>query len=592
MKSWANIKLFLKLAYHVSPSYLWLLVANALLMSARVLSNVILPKYLIDELLGLGRGDQLLLWGGLLVGANLFFGWLEKTSKRLREVRYTWMQHRMQEEMANRIMGVKYEYLETPYYLDLKERALFAARNQSALEQFVGAITQLIQYSITIAGIVGILLLLSPWMVVVLLIGIVLHLLINRSFKKYQNRFYAELMPINRRYGYYMNLSMDRKIAKDIRLFDMSDLLIQTVRRYNDHIMSEFHTYFHKEGLATGMLRVLQAIQTGIIYLYLSLRVFTTQWGPTISIGSFSMYVSASIQFSIASAGFLDQFVIVNQMLKYLEPFFEFMTLPMEEEEGKRLALEGPITSIRFEHVSFTYPNATSEVLSDVNFEIKQGEKVSIVGLNGAGKTTLIKLLCRLYAPSQGTIYVNDVDLNDYDRRQYLAKLSVVFQDYRLFEYTIQDNIVGSETFEEQRLQETTQQVSLSKTLADLPLGVQTPMDKNINEQGVELSGGQQQKVAIARALYKESSLVILDEPTSALDPLAEAEIYEHFNHLVHDRTAIYISHRMSSSVFCDRVLILDGGTVADYDTHSNLMKKKGSLYYRMFQSQADNYRL
>ncbi|MFA6739748.1 MAG: ABC transporter ATP-binding protein, partial [Bacilli bacterium] len=176
--------------------------------------------------------------------------------------------------------------------------------------------------------------------------------------------------------------------------------------------------------------------------------------------------------------------------------------------------------------------------------------------------------------------------------RQYLAKLSVVFQDYRLFEYTIQDNIVGSETFEEQRLQETTQQVSLSKTLADLPLGLQTPMDKNINEQGVELSGGQQQKVAIARALYKESSLVILDEPTSALDPLAEAEIYEHFNHLVHERTAIYISHRMSSSVFCDRVLILDGGTVADYDTHSNLMKKKGSLYYRMFQSQADNYRL
>jgi ABC-type multidrug transport system fused ATPase/permease subunit len=268
------------------------------------------------------------------------------------------------------------------------------------------------------------------------------------------------------------------------------------------------------------------------------------------------------------------------------------MTLPLEEEEGKRLPLEGPITSIRFDHVSFSYPNASHEVLKDVTFEIKQGEKVSIVGLNGAGKTTLIKLLCRLYAPSQGTIYVNGIDLNDYDRRQYLAKLSVVFQDYRLFEYPIQDNIVGSETYDEQRLHETVQQVSLSKTLADLPLGLQTPMDKDINELGVELSGGQQQKVAIARALYKESSLVILDEPTSALDPLAEAEIYEHFNHLVHDRTAIYISHRMSSSVFCDRVLIIDGGSVADYDTHANLMKKKGSLYYRMFQSQADNYRL
>jgi len=197
-----------------------------------------------------------------------------------------------------------------------------------------------------------------------------------------------------------------------------------------------------------------------------------------------------------------------------------------------------------------------------------------------------------MYQADSGEILINGKNIYDYEYLSYMNTISAVFQDYRLFNFTIAENIACEDAAKTERIEQLIDEVGLREKIDELPHGVESRFGKEYDEEGIEMSGGQGQKIAIARALYKKASMVILDEPASALDPIAEAEIYEKFNSLVEDKTAIYISHRMSSSVFCDRILIIDGGTVADYDTHENLMKKTESLYYKLFMSQAENYRL
>lgn len=215
------------------------------------------------------------------------------------------------------------------------------------------------------------------------------------------------------------------------------------------------------------------------------------------------------------------------------------------------------------------------------------------MGLNNAGKTTIVKLICRLFEPDSGRILWNGIDIRDYDYEAYIDKLSCVFQDFQLFPFTIQENIVtqksGQDEKEEKRLWQVLEEVDMREAVETLPNKAQTYLDKSLYEEATDLSGGQKQKLAIARSIYKESDLVILDEPTAALDPLAESEVYENFNQLVQNRTAIFISHRMSSSIFCDRIILLENGKIAGFDSHEKLMKGH-NLYRKLFETQAKNY--
>ncbi|MDD4543715.1 MAG: ABC transporter ATP-binding protein, partial [Clostridia bacterium] len=250
------------------------------------------------------------------------------------------------------------------------------------------------------------------------------------------------------------------------------------------------------------------------------------------------------------------------------------------------------IESIEFENVSFKYPKTDRLILDDISFVIEKGQKISIVGLNGAGKSTIVKLICRLYKPDSGKILINKKDIHEYSYKEYLSCISAVFQDYKLFNFSIQENISCKDISEDDpKVKNILDMVSMSKKIESLPNGVKSLFGKEYDEEGVEFSIGQSQKIAIARALYKGSGFVILDEPTSALDPIAEAEIYENFNDLVGDKTAIYISHRMSSSVFCDKILVINEGKIEAFDTHKNLLKDENSLYSKLFTSQAVNYR-
>ena len=232
-------------------------------------------------------------------------------------------------------------------------------------------------------------------------------------------------------------------------------------------------------------------------------------------------------------------------------------------------------------------------IVKSGSFHIEDREKAALIGLNGAGKSTLIKLICRMYQADSGEILINGRNIYEYEYISYMNTISAVFQDYRLFNFSIAENIsCQAKDCDAAEIKRLIHEVGLEEKVSELPLGMESRFGKDYDEDGIEMSGGQSQKIAIARALYKKASMVILDEPASALDPIAEAEIYEKFNSLVEDKTAIYISHRMSSSVFCDKILIINDGTVADFDTHENLMRKTESLYYKLFMSQAENYKI
>lgn len=591
MNNIKKLKMFFSLAWSISPMYILLLIFSTLVNSGQILVNVILPKFLIDELIGNQDVYSLILFGSAIVLSNLLFAFLSNTIKRVMEIKNMDIRLKMSQTMANKIMNVEYSYLENPYYLDLKERAVFAINNQSALENLINNIATGLKTFITIAGLVAIMFTLSWVLVLLLAISVLISLLIYRFFMKYQMNFFQEIIPINRKYGYYVGLCFNDKIQKDIRLYGMSKMLTDRVTHYNAEINSWFSAYYKKQGIYMGLYGVINDLQAALAYGYVALRVMTNLLGNKISLGSFTMYVTAAINFSTSTAEFGRSIITIMQMLGYLDPFMEFMSLPNESKQDGATTFTGEIKTIEFRNVSFKYPGSEKYVLHNISFDINKGEKISIVGLNGAGKTTLIKLICRLYHPTSGEILINGYNIFDYEHESYMRKIAAVFQDYKLFAFSIDENITCKEKdIDVDRTMEIIEDVGLKNKVDSLPNGISSLFGKAYDESGIEMSGGESQKIAIARALYKDASLIILDEPTSALDPLAEADIYENFNRMVGGKTAIYISHRMSSSVFCDKILIIEDGRVADYDSHTNLLEKKESLYYKLFNSQAVNY--
>lgn len=588
MKQIEKIKLVFGLVWKISPSYFLLLFINSLGYSAQILLNVILPKYIIDGLMAKEPLQVLFQWVLLIAVSNVFLSLLKKTTKRFLDVKQENVYWQIERAFAKKVMSVEYQHLEDPYYLDLKERASYAMRNQGAVYNLVNHSLNFFNQLLTVIGLVAIMLRLSWILVGSLLVMVGIILFIQSAFSKYQQQFFADLLPINRKYGYYVGLSFEKTLHKDVRIYGMSEMLGDIVTSYNKEITSWFTKFYRKMGLYMGLFQVVVVLQTIFAYGFVSMNTLNNGMG----IGDLTMYVSSAVSFSSAVIAMGTALIVIFQMLGYLEPFAELMNVSDEEKLQGDKKLE-TVETIEFEHVTFAYPKTDKKILNDISFQINKGEKISIVGLNGAGKSTVVKLLCRLYKPDEGSIKINGIDIFEYNHESYLNSMAAVFQDFKLFNFTIQENItcrpVGVDTKLVEKLIE---DVSLEEKIKELPQGINSLFGKEYDDEGVEFSGGQAQKIAIARALYKDASLVILDEPTSALDPIAEAEIYEKFNSLVGDKTALYISHRMSSSVFCDKVLVIKEGKIEAFDSHKNLMLDTEGIYYQLFMSQARNYQL
>ena len=327
---------------------------------------------------------------------------------------------------------------------------------------------------------------------------------------------------------------------------------------------------------------------TGIAYVYVCLKA----WAGAFGVGQIAQYVGAITSLAGGVSELLRSLAILRTNTVYLRTVFEFLDLSNDMYQGsltteKRSDRE---YDVEFRHVSFRYPGSGNWALKDVNLKFKVGERLAVVGPNGSGKTTMIKLLCRMYDPTEGEILLNGINIRKYDYDQYLAIFSVVFQDFQLLSQPLGENVAGAMEYDRKRARNALETAGLAGRLESLPQGLDTYLYRDFDTSGVEVSGGEAQKIAIARALYKDAPFIVLDEPTAALDPIAEAEVYAGFDTLIEDRTAIYISHRLSSCKFCDRIAVFENGSIVQSGTHEGLLAEAGGTYERLWEAQAQYY--
>jgi len=330
---------------------------------------------------------------------------------------------------------------------------------------------------------------------------------------------------------------------------------------------------------------VINSFRDGISFFYIGYLAIK----KLLTLGDFSMCVSAASTLYWSLFNIVRGVQEITKRCNYAADFLTFLDYPAAMSKGTKETKQGEHV-IEFCNVSFKYPRSENFVLRNINLTIRSGEHLSIVGLNGAGKTTFIKLLCRLYDVTEGEIKIDGINIKEYSDEAYRKLFAVVFQDFKLFAFSLKENIALGDEEDAEKIEEVLKLSGLYEDAMKLEHGLDTTLYKSFDEQGTELSGGQQQKVAISRALYRNAPIVILDEPTAALDPVAEYEIYKKFDSLVGGKTAIYISHRLSSCKFCDHIAVFAEDTIKEYGTHDSLVNKENGIYAEMFAAQAQYY--
>ena len=562
----------------------------SLVRAASGMINLLLPKLLIDgfaQSWEMGRFTAAITAFALVKYLLLQGSALLERANKLRQEK---LDLRLPMMLSEKTMRLPYRMLEDPEVLDLKERALFPIVSYGAVYQVLNSGLTLLTSGITLVTLSAVLFRFSPVFLLALLIMSFIALLLSARFMKTVQKTQQEIIPINRRYGYYANTAGEPLFQKEHRIYGMDRLMIKKIRAYNAMINDWLHTINVKQGNNEALEALISGLVRLMAYGYTAARVLGEGFGPRIGLGDFSVIVMAADSFFKNFHAVSRALLMTGQTAAHLIPFCRFIDLPENEGESEDTAREmAPFESLRFENLSFSYPKTGRLILDKISFEIRAGEKISIVGLNNAGKSTIVKLICRLFEPDSGRILYNGQDIRGLDRSGYLKQLSCVFQDFRLFPFSIADNVAADGPDDEEGLWQVLRQVGMEEAVRALPRGLDTKLNKSLWDEATDFSGGQKQKLAIARCLYRPAGLVIMDEPTAALDPLAESEVYEHFHELTQGRTAIFISHRMSSSTFCDKILLLQDGKVAAFDSHEKLMAGH-NLYRELFETQAKNY--
>ena len=330
-------------------------------------------------------------------------------------------------------------------------------------------------------------------------------------------------------------------------------------------------------------------IFTGIAYVFVCLKAWTGAFG----IGAVTKYISSITKVYSSVSGCISTIEDMQNNAVFLKQTFEFLDIPNNMYQGSLTTEKRSDRKyeIEFQNVSFRYPGCEQYALRNINLKFKIGQKLAVVGMNGSGKTTFIKLLCRLYDPTEGKILLNGIDIRKYNYKEYMMIFSVVFQDFKLFSLTLGENVAAKINYDEEKVKSALKKSGFYNRLSTMPEGLNTYLYKDFNKKGIIISGGEAQKIAIARAIYKNAPFIILDAPPAALDPIAEAEIYEKFNEITGDKTAIYISHRLSSCKFCDKIVVFHEGSVIQTGTHQELAADKSGKYFQLWTAQAQYYR-
>lgn len=551
--------------------------------------GIFLPKFLIDELLGQRRIEIILmtLIGFFLLSSvvNYSIAWLRCAySPRVTKIRTDYITM-----ISDKIMKMDFKNTEDPEVLNKIKSVMNAVMsNNTGVEGVYHTLLGLFGRLTAFVGYISIVLFLSPWILLFLIINVLISYALTMRVKKYEYSQKEKAADKDRRTFYVFDTMYDFAYGKDIRIYDLKNILIDKFKKFRGERIDISNDVQEKQLKVKIVDVILLVIRECVVYGYLIYNVLFTGMG----IGDFTMYFSTINGFGDWMKGILDDLANIKAQNMYLDDMREFLEIKSENKEKTR---DIPIDSsyeIEFKNVSFKYPKTDKYIYKNLSLKIKKGQRLAIVGINGAGKTTFVKLLCRLYEPTSGEILINGVNIKDFSKEEYYKILSVVFQDIKTFAFTVAENVSleNLEDVDREKVLHCIEKAGVGEKINSLQKGIDTSLLKILDGEGVELSGGENQKLALARALYKNGKIVILDEPTSALDAVAEYNIYKGFDELIGDKTAIYISHRLASTKFCDVIAFFENGEIVEYGTHEELLKKNGK-YSDMFNIQAQYYK-
>ena len=554
---------------------------------------VLLPKLAIGILeqggtdatknLVIAMAIYLVVAGTLAILMNYFKGYIETRNMRSR-ILYLG-------DMSKKLQRIDYCHHEDASFFEKYDKAMNAGNtNHNGIEGVYNRISFLPAKVLTLVGMVILAGVLSPALLVALVVHVLVIMWTSKLTHDYEYSKKEEVSKASRRTNYYQKTSQDFSYGKDIRIFNLR-------KRIMDNYQEEINAYVKLQKMIRnreyllGLLGIVTLLLTNVLmYGTLVQRVL-----GGMPVSSFTMYVTMITSLMALMLDFGKDLSFVWNEGEYVHDFYEFLdtNLTVEGEKTKEdvMAVAKKNTlEIVFDHVTFRYPGTEKNIFTDLNFTIHAGGRLAIVGVNGAGKSTLVKLMTGLFAPTEGHIYINGVDITEMKKEELYSLYSAVFQDVNILAFPIRENVgCASENVDDARVQTALERVGLWKKVEGFEKGLDQMMLKVIDEDGTDFSGGERQKLSIARGLYKDAPMVIMDEPTAALDALAEAEIYENFSSLVEGKTAVYISHRLASTRFCDKIALFDADGLAEYGSHDELMEKKGK-YYEMFVIQGKYY--
>lgn len=584
---------FLKYVYQFSRSYVIAEAMVALFQGIIPLLWVIMPKLIIDEITYGKEFSKILFYISFLflvqIGLHILISYLSETYINLNGHLYS--MHFLL-FVNKKIIELDMKQLDDPEVyqkIALAKDIIYRGIGISLIDNFFSFLT-----SIVMLVSVGIVVLTINIQLFFLILGIsIVAVCLNLISENWEISQRDENMYLSRVLNYYIEIMGDKSCSKEMKMFGFSDWVMKKYYHTLSQLRERLHILYKRNFKISSITLLLENIKNGGIYLYLAWLAFR----KVITIGGFTQCFTATEELSSAVVTCVGFFTKLNINGKYIQSFREFMELESELEKRERIQkkLEFPkqIEKISLQNVSFHYPQMENMVLKNVSYTFEKGKIYVVVGENGAGKTTLIHLLTRLYDPTSGTICLNGNDIKEYDVSQYRKMFSIVFQDFRYFAFTIGENVSLEQDITDMGNREKAVQCieksGFSEKVSKLSKGIDTELDKIFHEDGIILSGGESQKLALARALFRESEILILDEPSSALDPLAEDELITKFQEIAKDKLVIYISHRLSCASIADEVIYIKDATIKEHGSHKELMELKGE-YSKFYYAQSKHY--
>lgn len=581
-----NIRYYVRIVWQHEKSYFVIFVVLTLAMVVGPIAGVLLPKVVMGDIMArdlAGFGIHF----GILALVSISSSFLLSCYSLKSEDLFVRLSFKLKERLQRKAMEMPFADTENPVVLNHLSNAM------SSVDRFVGALHRtgtvflsngiILVYYIFLAADLQPLLLLLPFL------NIGMNLYFENKVKKYEYQRRDERAEIIRKRDYTFSLMYDYDYGKEVRLFAIKDWIVGIYRQYQQQYEMFLKRIAGKKKSAAAVDIIFMLFREAAVYFCLVEAYLDRK----ITVDSFILYMGVFASFAAVGFRFVQTGVELVDTARQVRTYREFAEEDREQESGFGELPKAEAYGFEFEHVFFRYPGSEQYVLKDFCCKVEPGVHVALVGRNGAGKSTIVKLLCGLYTDYEGIIRVDGVDLRTLDLRKYQNRIAAVFQESRVIPATVLENITLKEQIsleEAGRAEEALRLMELYDRVESLPKKQETSLGKAIDPEGVELSGGERQKLVLCRALYRGGGILLLDEPTAALDALAEHEVYNHFHDISQKATTLFISHRLNSTRFCDEIWLLDQGRIAERGSHEELFQK-GGIYSQMFRTQAKYYR-